>query len=670
MNRQLQEEQIQILKAPGRPVVIWGTLMAGQMAFEVCRVIGATVSAFGDNNIEKQGCTLRGIKILSTEDVKRIYPDAIIMLGIFGYETEQMICRKLKGESKGFTFISSSWITYFYEVLVKRRRISDKEKLWKVQNNVFHDTEWRYEIDRKVIQEYRYRVTDLDMEDLKRTVSSVYGIKNLCLVIRSEELTDTVLNRIEEVIFHGVVGHMILVTDGKMQLVSGIGEHIQGLFFYVKVQRYCSMQFLEGLQHLNVLYEVVDFPDIFFENPDVKDRNITEQLMYDAVKTFIGEKTDRKVFDQKKPILIVQLFHGLANQMLIYLFGRFLEKYSGKKVVFDDTILAIDISDPTAYMERIGRWCPDFSSDKVEEIVNETKKRNSFFCFSRAEVAEVFRLPICLLSDYFNMESWQVYLHKVKRELMSEYAQPFPLGQILIKAGVDVTVMQDSQMPVNFLNVSNCFCFDTHILGWPFDNMSVTKFIVSYNKSSYYMGVWTMGRIRDWLFNNREYVRKTFRFCIPEDERNTNYIKLIHESEAVMIHIRRGDFAKLGYSVNGQYVKDSVTQIMKSDQTGNIKFFVFSDDLDWCKNNIEELGLDGYSEKTVFVEGNSGKNSYLDMYLMSLGKILIPSPNSTFSYMALLLSSTMEKCIDGLQYEYFYRHNMVKKVKIEDVSNA
>ncbi len=509
----------------------------------------------------------------------------------------------------------------------------------------------------------------MDMADLKETVSSVYGIKNLCFIIKSEELTEAVLNRIEEVTFHSVIGHFILVTDGKKQLASGTGKHIQSLFFYVKVQRCCNTRFLEELQELEILYEVVDLPDNLFGKLDIKSRDITEQVMYDAVQTFIRGKADGKVFDQEKTIWIVQLFNGLANQMLICLFGKFLEKYSGKKVVFDDTVLAMDISDPTANAERIGRWCSNLSLDKVEGIVSETRKRNSFYCFSRAEAAEVFQLPICLLSDYFDMESWQAYLHKVKQELVSEYAQPFPLGQILLKSGVDVTVMQDSQMPANFLNVSNYFCFDTHILEWPFGNLSATKFIVSYNRPAYYMGVWTMGKIKDWLFNNREFVKETFRFCIPKDARNIHYMELIRESEAVMIHLRRGDFIELQYSVNGQYVKDSVTQIMKSQRSDRIKFFVFSDDLDWCRNNIEELGLGKYRERTVFVEGNAGRNSYLDMYLMSLGKILIPSPNSTFSYMALLLSSTMEKCVDGLQYAYFLKHNMAGEVKIVDVTS-
>jgi hypothetical protein len=52
---------------------------------------------------------------------------------------------------------------------------------------------------------------------------------------------------------------------------------------------------------------------------------------------------------------------------------------------------------------------------------------------------------------------------------------------------------------------------------------------------------------------------------------------------------------------------------------------------------------------------------------MSMGKILIPSYNSTFSYMAMLLSESMKKCVDVLQYRYYCREGIDDRIEIVDI---
>lgn len=69
-------------------------------------------------------------------------------------------------------------------------------------------------------------------------------------------------------------------------------------------------------------------------------------------------------------------------------------------------------------------------------------------------------------------------------------------------------------------------------------------------------------------------------------------------------------------------------------------FFIFSDDIEWCKNNRSELGFD-LPRKVVYVEGNSGAQSYRDLQLMSFCKGMILS-KSAFCYLALLLSPANE----------------------------
>lgn len=672
MYKQLQEteEQLYLLKTTDRPVVIWGTLTAGRMALEICRKLGVTVCAFVDNDVRKQGDVFQGIKIISADEMKMHYPYAVVMIGSFGREAERAISFQLREMNAGFTVLPHNWVAFFYEMLVVGRGTGGREKLWELQNDIYNDTEWRYGINRRIISEYRYKVTDGNLEELESIMVSVYGIKNLYIIIRTEELTEKVIKGLEKAALSGKAGHLVLVTDGDGHILSGIKGRLRGIFFYAKIREGCSGEFLKQMQDAGVIYELCRMPGNIFRKSDVKKREVTEQFMYDAVQLYITGEKDGKTVGSGKEVVIVQLFNGLANQMLMYLFGKFLGQYSGKEVIFDDTILSLDILDEDANVDRLGRWCGSLSAGEVREMVKKTREKNSFYCFTRAEVAEVFKLPVRLLSDYFDQDTWMLYLRKVKKELLGEYAQAFPLGQILMQSGADITVMQDYRVPFGFLDVHNHFCFDPHVLELPFRKGSVTDFIVSYNRTAYFMGIWTMGEMKDWLFQNREYVRETFVFSPPEDVKNRKYMEMIQGSDAVVIHIRRGDFVYTQFALDAAYVKDSVCRLVWSEQGEKLKFFVFSDDLDWCRNNMGELGLDICKDRTVFVEGNTGKMSYLDMYLMSLGKILVPSLNSTFSYMALLLSTRMEKCVDALQYGYFYRQGIRGRVEIVDVTRA
>jgi len=106
------------------------------------------------------------------------------------------------------------------------------------------------------------------------------------------------------------------------------------------------------------------------------------------------------------------------------------------------------------------------------------------------------------------------------------------------------------------------------------------------------------------------------------------------KKETCSIHIRRGDYLKYqdAYTILGldYYLKAS------EQMPENSIFLIFSDDLQWCKDNFPEI-----PEKFIFIES---QKDYEDLLLMSLCKNNIIS-NSSFSWWAAWLNSNENKIV-------------------------
>lgn len=116
-------------------------------------------------------------------------------------------------------------------------------------------------------------------------------------------------------------------------------------------------------------------------------------------------------------------------------------------------------------------------------------------------------------------------------------------------------------------------------------------------------------------------------------------IKSIQNS--VSVHVRCGDYNNhvfLGNIATKSYFNNAVKDIKKSVQ--NPSFFVFSDDSQWTKQNID------FGDSPVFfIENNSDpKSNKWDLYLISLCKCAIIS-NSTFSWWGQLFNHAEDKIV-------------------------
>ncbi|KQT15504.1 hypothetical protein ASG31_14675 [Chryseobacterium sp. Leaf404] len=125
-------------------------------------------------------------------------------------------------------------------------------------------------------------------------------------------------------------------------------------------------------------------------------------------------------------------------------------------------------------------------------------------------------------------------------------------------------------------------------------------------------------------------------FTFPElDGANIRILDQINSVQnSVSIHIRRGDYLKpevLKYhgSLGENYYKAGL-ELLKA-KFPNLYYFVFSDDISFAKTLFKDL------ENTYFVNINSGKDSWKDMFLMAQCRHHIIA-NSSFSWWGAWLS--------------------------------
>lgn len=121
-------------------------------------------------------------------------------------------------------------------------------------------------------------------------------------------------------------------------------------------------------------------------------------------------------------------------------------------------------------------------------------------------------------------------------------------------------------------------------------------------------------------------IRRNFTFPEIIELENIEIKNKIDSTNSVAIHIRRGDYIEntvLSRLAPIKYYEDVVDYI--KNKIKNPTFFIFSDDIKWCKENLK------IGKQVYYIDWNKGKNSYRDMQLMSLCKHNI-IPNSSFSW--------------------------------------
>ena len=101
----------------------------------------------------------------------------------------------------------------------------------------------------------------------------------------------------------------------------------------------------------------------------------------------------------------------------------------------------------------------------------------------------------------------------------------------------------------------------------------------------------------------------------------------------IALHVRRGDYLQVSsLNLTLDYYNEAINIFL--ERFVNIKLIIFSDDIEWCKQNI-------VGDNVVYSEGNS---NLVDMCMMSLCDHNIIA-NSTFSWWAAYLNENIDKVV-------------------------
>ncbi len=289
---------------------------------------------------------------------------------------------------------------------------------------------------------------------------------------------------------------------------------------------------------------------------------------------------------------ILRINGGLGNQLFQYIFYRILEISTNDICIFDDRAFFYN------------------------------NQHNGY------EIDKIFKIKPNLLSNYFDSDVWN--------ELLEITREDVDIVTYLKEAGIaNLKLVTEGEYYFKLYENAKIKFNDKYTT---IQMNSYAPQIINLSGNLYYEGYWINA---GWFQYIKDIIIKDLTFPVIEDDYNKKMIDMILNSNSIGVHIRRGDFITLGWDLDATWYQKSVGQMKLLER--NPVFFIFSDDLNWCKDNMEALGFTS-NDKIFFMDGNTGENNFRDMQLMTYCKNLIIA-NSSFSYLAALLNQTPNKFV-------------------------
>lgn len=151
-------------------------------------------------------------------------------------------------------------------------------------------------------------------------------------------------------------------------------------------------------------------------------------------------------------------------------------------------------------------------------------------------------------------------------------------------------------------------------------------------KRYYFYGYWQSEK---YFSEYKDIIKKELKVKTPVNDECKPYAQLIESTNAVCLHIRRGDFIKEGQLIcDVDYYQRGIDYI--SSHTNNPRFFIFTNDNEWVKQNIK------LPSDSVFVD--VADPDYEVLRLMYMCRHFLIS-NSSYSWWGQYLSDNPDKIV-------------------------
>ena len=230
-----------------------------------------------------------------------------------------------------------------------------------------------------------------------------------------------------------------------------------------------------------------------------------------------------------------------------------------------------------------------------------------------SQFEQIFCIKLNRTSQYYEKDTFGEILRLYKRSIY--------LPQVLLNCGIPIATVSDWKSdPFKGITIEKPFRYFPEILDLPY------RYV--YSASQF--------KEKCWFMQDREENIAELSFPPFPDAKNLTYADEIQSHFSTGIHIRRGDFLQAGLLFEENSYRKGCEIVV--ERYPDAYFFVFSDDLDWCKSHADELGLN-LAKHTIYVSGNEeASKNYIDMQLMSMCKGIIRLAISTFSESAAWLA--------------------------------
>ncbi len=242
------------------------------------------------------------------------------------------------------------------------------------------------------------------------------------------------------------------------------------------------------------------------------------------------------------------------------------------------------------------------------------------------------RLGVELLIDISAFESYDL--------------RRFELGSFRIHARVaslsDLNnIGFSNRVPAWILSLLRMMGFLSHQVVYKESSFTFDENILKVCPPIYLDGYW---QSEQYFFNLASDLRQEFTLNQPLGDANRKILEQIREPsrEAVSLHIRRGDYVSNAHTAQFhglcslEYYRLAVDYISKN--VSNPHFFIFSDDLEWVRENLL------LHHPMTLVDVNDANHGVFDISLMSSCRHHIIA-NSSFSWWGAWLNSYMEKIV-------------------------